>query len=465
MRTMIVGHGGREAALAWRMAEGSQLFAFMGHKNPSIVDFAETTKGGWVVGDILNPDAVANFASSNNIELALVSSDEPLAAGVVDALLARGIRTVGPTRAGAEIEWNKTFCRTLVADVAPDANPFYRTATTHTEIDHIFNEVGNRALAIKPVGLTGGKGVKVMGPHLADTDEAKLYAHEILDAAIGGGAAVIIEEKITGVEFTIQAITDGKTIVFPPATYDYPYRYAQDTGPGTGGMGAYSARSKPLPFMQQKDYDAATDIIRKVIDRLDKTGRHFNGVLNAGFFLTDSGDVKVIEFNARFGDPECMNIMSLIEGDLIPVLEAISSKTLTPSDISFKDACSLVIYLVSPEYALEKSSITHKFKVNTTNILKDGCRVFFSSSQRIDGKDDDFKTVGASRCMAIATTADTLEEAHKRIEATIATNIQGPLEWRRDIGTEDNINQMKLVLSHAKDKTEALPRPAIKLAQ
>ena len=149
----------------------------------------------------------------------------------MDALLEAGIRTVGPTKAGSEIEWNKSFSRSLLSEVAPEANPRFAIVTTGDDIDALIAEIGNGGpVAIKPIGLTAGKGVKVVGPHLADNAAAADYVRELL--ASSPEAAAHIEERITAPEFTIQAITDGSTIVFPPATYDYPYRYDGDRGPG-----------------------------------------------------------------------------------------------------------------------------------------------------------------------------------------------------------------------------------------
>ena len=227
MKTMIVGNGGREAILSKRMAEHSTLFAFMGHVNPSILEYVEKTGGGFATGDVEDPVAVANFAEQNDIDIVMVSADGPLSKGVVDEIMARGIKVVGPTKDGAELEWNKEFSRNLIAEVAPEANPFHRIAHSETEIDAIFAELGDMEIVVKPRGLTGGKGVKVQGPHLADHAEAASYAKEVLADSIGGGAAVLIEEKIEGVEITLQCITDGKTVVFPPTTYDYPYRYEE----------------------------------------------------------------------------------------------------------------------------------------------------------------------------------------------------------------------------------------------
>src|SRR5271167_3602167 len=160
VRTLIVGHGGRESALALRMAEHSELHAFMGHANPSIIGYAEASAGSYAIGDVCDPQRVAAFARAKEIDIAMVSADEPLAAGVVDALLAQGTRAVGPTRAGAEIEWDKVFARALLAEVAPDAAPILRVVAEAHEVDEAIESFGSTPVAVKPSGLTGGKGVK-----------------------------------------------------------------------------------------------------------------------------------------------------------------------------------------------------------------------------------------------------------------------------------------------------------------
>ncbi len=303
------------------MAEHSELHAFVGHENPSILRFAAASGGSHRLGDVCDPQAVAAFARAREIDVAMVSADEPLAAGVVDALLAQGTRAVGPTAAGAEIEWNKTFARSVLLEVAPEASPLLRVVHDARELDDALAFFGSTPVAVKPPGLTGGKGVKVMGPHLASHQEARDYALDLLRRG-GDREGVHIEEKVLGAEFTIQAISDGSTVVFPPSTYDYPYRYDGDRGPGTGGMGSLSMAGSTLPFMTAAHYQQACSIIQRVVERLTEQGRRFNGVMNSGFFATADG-VKVIEFNARFGDPECMNIMSLFSGSWPHVMERI----------------------------------------------------------------------------------------------------------------------------------------------
>jgi phosphoribosylamine--glycine ligase len=439
VRTLIVGHGGRESALAWRMAEHSELHAFLGHENPSIVGYAATSGGGHVLGDVCDPAAVAAFARERDIDIAMVSSDEPLAAGVVDALLAQGTRAVGPTREGAEIEWNKAFARSLLSDVAPEAVPRLRIARDADEVAEGIASFGSDPVVVKPSGLTGGKGVKVMGPHLSDHEHARRYALELL-ARGRPGESVLIEEKIVGAEFTIQAISDGTTVVFPPSTYDFPYRYDGDEGPGTGGMGSLSIESDALPFMTDAHYAQACSIVERIIGRLAVEGRRFSGIMNSGFFAT-AGGVKVIEFNARFGDPEGINILSLFDGSWPYVMGRIADGTLTSGDVSLRPQASMVLYLVSPDYALRPGR-EYEFTLQRERIEAQGCHVFFSSAVQIGA--DTYRTVGTSRAVALAATAPMLEQARDRV-VRVAESVP-VLEWRRDIGQMSYLDGLSMLV-------------------
>ncbi len=440
MRTLIVGHGGRESALALRMAEDSELHAFLGHENPTILAHVSASGGSFERGDVCDPRAVAAFARSRGIDIAMVGADEPLAAGVVDALHAQGTRAVGPTRAGAEIEWNKAFARSLLGDLAPDTLPLLRLARTPQEVEEAIAWFGGRPVAVKPSGLTGGKGVKVMGPHLADHDAAAAYARELLERG-GAGETVLIEERVLGAEFTIQAVSDGRSVVFPPSTYDYPYRCDGDTGPGTGGMGSLSLPEPTLPFMSSADYRRACEVIELVIERLASEGRHFNGVMNSGFFATADG-VKVIEFNARFGDPECMNIMSLLTGSWSEAMERICEQRLQPADVPLRKEASVVLYLVSPDYALRPGG-PREFTLEGARIEREGCLVFFSSA--VAAGENRYRTVGTSRAVALAATAATLEQARSRVAASAAT-VPG-LDWRREVGQASYLEGLRRLVA------------------
>jgi phosphoribosylamine---glycine ligase len=434
------------------MAQDSELHAVVGHENPSILAQCARSGGSHVVGDVCDAQAIASFARAREIDLAMVSADEPLQAGVVDALLAQGIKAVGPTRAGAEIEWNKTFARELLAEVAPEAVPLLRIVRSETELDDAMAFFGETPLAVKPSGLTGGKGVKVMGPHLADHGEARDYAAELLRRG-GPGESVLIEERIEGAEFTIQAVSDGRTVVFPPSTYDYPYRFDGDRGPGTGGMGSLSLAQPTLPFMVAAHYEQACAIVGQVIERLNEMGRHFSGVMNSGFFATADG-VKVIEFNARFGDPECMNIMGLFDGSWTEVMQRISERALTARDVPLREEASLVLYMVSPDYALRPGQ-AYDFNLDPEEVEALGVRLHFSSAVQVG--EGAYRTVGTSRALALTSTAPTLQQARSLVLA--GAERVPVLEWRRDVGDGDYLEGLKALVFGAGEPRAGAPIP------
>jgi len=275
----------------------------------------------------------------------------------------------------------------------------------------------------------------VMGPHLADHEAAREYARELL-AGGGAGREVLIEERIDGAEFTIQAISDGRTVVFPPSTYDYPYRFDGDTGPGTGGMGSLSLAQTTLPFMTEEHYAQACAIVAAVIARLGELGRHFTGVMNSGFFATPEG-VKVIEFNARFGDPECLNIMRLFEGSWTETMRAIAARRLAPADVPLREQASLVLYLVSPDYALRPGP-AYDFTLDREALEAHGCEVHFSSA--VEVSPGNYRTVGTSRAVALSAIAPTLEQARQTVAAGAE---QIPvLQWRREVGSSAYLDSL-----------------------
>jgi phosphoribosylamine--glycine ligase len=193
--------------------------------------------------------------------------------------------------------------------------------------------------------------------------------------------------------------------------------------------------------MTPEHYREACSIIAAVIERLRSDGRHFNGIMNSGFFATADG-VKVIEFNARFGDPECMNIMSLFDGSWTEVMQRICDGQLADADVALRDEASLVLYLVSPDYALRPGG-TYEFPLDVAAIEADGCRVFFSSA--VEAGPGAYRTVGTSRAVALATTAATLDEARERLQGWAS---QVPtLEWRRDVGDSSYLEGLARLLA------------------
>ncbi|MHB1952528.1 MAG: phosphoribosylamine--glycine ligase [Sulfobacillus sp.] len=437
-KVLLVGSGGRESALASKLAEDARVYAAMSHRNPTLAAYTEMTGGRYLIGNPSNGNLVARWATEHGIDLAFVSADEPLAAGVVDHLTQAGIVSVGPTKEGARIEWDKEFAMDLMQRLFPEMTPRHWVVRDDSLLDNAIREIAHEKIdiVVKPQGLTGGKGVKVMGAHLADLDAAEVYAQELLVSR--PDESVLLVEKVSGIEFTIMFLTDGVHVVPVPATYDYPYRFDGDTGPGTGGMGAFTGNALYLPFMSPRDYDTCLEVAKTVLAELRGQGKKFSGVLNAGFFLTAEG-LKFLEFNARFGDPECLNIMTVLDGGMLPILEAMANTTLMGANVRFTGKASVVKYLVSPEYAVGHPQ-RHEFTLGIRALREAGIHVFFSAAEHLYG--NRYATIGNSRCVALATSADSTDEAAQLIESAIARFISGPLHWRKDIGTQGYLENL-----------------------
>ena len=235
MKILVVGSGAREHIIAEKLSQDSEVYTYMGRKNPGLRDVS--TK--YMVNDEGDFDAIIQFAKDNDVDIAFIGPEAPLEKGIVDQLKAEGIMSVGPTQKAAQIETNKAFMRQLFEDYNIDGSIKYGT---FYDIDEAFEFIDefDEPVVIKPIGLTGGKGVKIVGDQLADNEEAKEYVKEIFDQKMGGHAGVVIEELLVGEEYTIQAFVDGEHLLPMPAAQDHPHAFEGNKGPITGGMGSYS---------------------------------------------------------------------------------------------------------------------------------------------------------------------------------------------------------------------------------
>ena len=235
MKILTIGGGAREHAAVCALARGgAEIYAVMKNANPGIEELAKKV----LLADESDIDKICDFAINNFIEFAFVGPEAPLAAGVVDALANVGVKCASPTKAAARIETSKTFMRNLVQKYSIEGNIAFASFDNETDaIEYVRNV--KYPVAIKPVGLTGGKGVKVQGDQLKDVEDTIAYIDEIFQNNVGGGK-VIIEEKAVGEEFTQMVFTDGKDIIPMPLVQDHKRAYEGDTGPNTGGMGSYS---------------------------------------------------------------------------------------------------------------------------------------------------------------------------------------------------------------------------------
>ncbi len=309
MNVLLLGSGGREHALAWKLAQSDgldKLFAAPG--NPGIADHAEC-----VAIDPLDPRAVVAFCAANAVGLVVIGPEGPLVAGVADSLRAAGVAVFGPGRAAAQLEGSKGFTKDLCTRAAiPTAG--YARATSRQDALAALGGFG-LPVVIKADGLAAGKGVVIAESRAeAEAAIADMFAGSFGDA----GAEVVIEEFLTGEEASFFAITDGVTVVPFGSAQDHKRVGDGDVGPNTGGMGAYSPAPVLTPALEAR---AMAEIIAPTVAAMAAAGTPYSGVLYAGLMLTAEGP-KLIEYNARFGDPECQVLMMRMEGDLLALLLA-----------------------------------------------------------------------------------------------------------------------------------------------
>ncbi len=439
---LIVGNGGRESAFSEHLAQDTELHAIMSHNNPTIIENVLHSGGNYLISDPGNPEKIAEYAVKNNIDYAFVSADGPLAAGVIDALLECNIKAVGGTKEATRIEWDKVYSIDLMNKVCPEFTPAYKVVNSVQEIPGVIKGFENSAMqvVVKPQGLTGGKGVKVMPEHLKSYAEAADYAEKLL--LKHPEEKVLIVERLEGIEFTVMGLTDGENLVLSPASYDYPFRLENDLGAGTGGMGCFTNSEKKLPFMKEKDLADCEYVMQSVIDEMKKRELFFNGVLNGGFFITRTG-IKFMEFNGRFGDPEGLNILSVLQSPFSGLIKDLWHKTLTEKSVSFMKKASVVKYLVAQEYP-EASKEVISFSINEMSIKQSGLKVFFASAVKKDNQH--YNTLKTSRVVAIGSVADTIQEASQNINHAIDQHITGDLDYRRDIGSEKNLKKLEAMV-------------------
>jgi phosphoribosylamine--glycine ligase len=426
-RILIVGSGAREHAMAEALARSPQrpvLLCFSGARNPGIESLCEA----YGLGDITVGEQVTAFAAKHGATLAVVGPEAPLAAGVADALWAVGVPVVGPRRSLARIESSKGFTRDLLAKYGIPGNPFFQRFTSMDGVAEVLARFPTNHV-IKDDGLAGGKGVKVYGDHLLCEEDSLAFCREL----VALGHPFVIEEKLEGEEFSYFSFCDGHVLASMPAVQDHKRAYNGDKGPNTGGMGTYSDADHSLPFLSADDLRQAQTINGLVAKALEaECGAPYQGVLYGGFMATKDG-VKLIEYNARFGDPECMNLLSLLETDFVSVCRAIADRALAALPIAFQHKASVCKYVVPEGYP---DTPIKGDVVVLPDELPEGVTVYLSAVDLRDGK----LVATGSRTVAFVAVADTLLEAEASC-ALAAKTIPGRFFHRTDIGTAAGIER------------------------
>lgn len=416
MNVLVVGSGGREHAICWKLAQSpkvTRLYCAPGNGGIAQVAACVDVKATDV-------DGMVKWAKDHAMDFVVVAPDDPLALGMVDALEEAGIPAFGPRANAAVIEASKAFSKELMKKYhIPTAR-----YETFTDLDKAlaYIEAQGAPIVVKADGLALGKGVVVA----ASVEEAKTAAREMMaDKKFGAsGSTVVIEECMTGPEVTVLAFADGEHVRTMPASQDHKRAYDGNQGPNTGGMGAISRPPQYTPEIAAQCMD---EIFLPTIQALKAEGRPFHGVLYFGLMLTPGGP-KVVEYNARFGDPECQAVLSLLDSDLMDILTACRQGTLDQLDICWKENAACCLVLASGGYPLDYQ------KGYPISGLEEAGRsaVVFHAGTKL-GEHGEYLTNGG-RVLGVTALGDTLEQAIANAYAA-AKPISFPgMHFRRDIG-------------------------------
>ena len=416
MKVLVVGSGGREHALCWAISASSlcdKLYCAPG--NAGVAQVAEC-----VPVPAEDVDAVLAFAQQNKIDFVVVGPEVPLVKGLVDKLEAAGIAAFGPTAAGAALEGSKGFTKDLCAKYNIPTAAYGRFKDVAAA--KAFIRQHGAPIVVKADGLAAGKGV-VIAQSVA---EAEAAAEEMLSGSFGAaGAELVIEEFLDGEEASFFALVDGKTALPLVSAQDHKRVGDGDTGPNTGGMGAYSPAPIVTPQMAET---IMAQIIRPTVAAMAEMGRPFKGVLFAGLMIDKDGP-KLLEYNTRFGDPECQVLMMRLKSDLLPALMASRDGALAHFDLRWHDEAALTVVMAARGYpgAYDKGS---EIRGLDKAAKLPGVTVFHAGTAHKDGK----IVATGGRVLNVTATGKTVAEAQKRAyEAVDAIDWPGGF-CRRDIG-------------------------------
>ena len=421
MKVLVVGSGGREHAIVWKVAQSpkvTKLYCAPG--NAGIASMAEC-----VPIKAMDIPAICAFAKDNSIDLVIVGPEAPLTQGLADELRAAGILTFGPSKAAAAIEGSKVFSKELMAKYGiPSAT--FRSFDDPIEATAYIEEISYGSdcpIVLKADGEALGKGVFVCDKKSEALDAIKTI---MLDKAFGkAGDTIVIEELLVGQEASLMAITDGETVVPMTAVQDHKRAYDGDLGPNTGGMGCYS----PVPVVSQELYDQVLEtIIKPTVRAMKAEGRPYTGVLYTGIILTKDGP-KVLEYNARFGDPETQVALPLIETDFIDIVQAALSGSLDSLDIKCYNGAAVCVVIASGGYPGNYESGKPITGLDEANSL-DGVTVFHAGTKF---QNDQIATSGG-RVLGVTGIGETFQEAIDRAYAGVDKIHFDGMHYRKDIG-------------------------------
>lgn len=417
MKILVVGGGGREHALVWKLNQSPKVKEiYCAPGNGGTGDLAQSV-------DISaeNIDELLKFAKNKGIDLTLVGPEAPLVGGIVDRFREEGLRIFGPSKKAAEIEGSKA----LAKDIMNKYNIPTGKAETFTDMEEalLYLEKEGAPCVVKADGLAAGKGV-IVAEDLETAKEAVVMMMK--DQAFGeAGAKVVIEEFLEGEEVSILAFTDGENVVPMVSSQDHKRAYDEDKGPNTGGMGAYS----PAPVYTE---ELAAEVMEKVlipsIKGLKEEGREYSGVIYAGLMITKDGP-KVLEYNARFGDPETQPVLMRLDTDLIDIIEAIEEKKLDKIEINWSNEATVCVVIASGGYpgSYEKGKVISGLEKAVKG--DDSVHVFHAGTKLVD----DQVVTNGGRVLGVTAKGSTIKEAVDKAYKAIEEIKFEDMHYRRDI--------------------------------
>ena len=412
MKVLIVGGGGREHAIAWKISQSpkvEKLYCAPG--NAGIAKVAECVDIG-----VMDFEKLVAFAREQAIDLVVVGPDDPLAAGAVDAFENAGIRVFGPRKNAAILEASKAFSKDLMKKYNIPSAAYETFDSPEAALAYL--ETAPMPIVLKADGLALGKGVII-----AETrEQAKAGVKTIMEDKVFGasGDHIVVEEFLTGPEVSVLAFTDGKTMIPMVSSMDHKRALDGDKGLNTGGMGTVA----PNPYYTEAvAEECMKTIFLPTMEAMNKEGRTFKGCLYFGLMLTPNGP-KVIEYNCRFGDPETQVVLPLLESDLLSIMQHIANGTLAEAEVKFSNKAACCVIMASEGYP-------GKYETGYEIALPaDSSRIFVAGAKIKDGK----LVTGGGRVLGVTEVADTLAEAVDKAYETVKTVSFANAYYRKDIG-------------------------------
>ncbi len=417
MKVLVVGGGGREHTIVWKIAQSPKVDKiYCAPGNGGIAEIAECV-------DIkaTDVDGIVNFAVENKMDLVFVAPDDPLVMGMVDALEEKGIRVFGPHANAAIIEGSKAFSKELMKKYNIPTAKYEVFTDSDSAIEYI--KKGTFPTVIKADGLALGKGVIIA----QNLEEAEQAVHEMIDGGKFGksGSRVVIEEFLTGPEVSVLAFTDGKTVKPMVSAQDHKRAYDNDEGLNTGGMGTFSPSRL---YDDAKAEECMKNIFLPTIKAMSDEKRPFKGVLYFGLMMTQNG-VKVIEYNCRFGDPETQVVLPRLKTDLIDIIDAVIDEKLDSIDIEWEDNAAVCVVLASGGYPEKYQSGYEISGLDTVKTLEK-ITIFHAGTK----KDGDKIVTAGGRVLGVTAVDDNLDLAIKRAYEAVEKVTFKDVHYRKDIG-------------------------------